>query len=445
MMGETPLDDGYIEIKGVAAMIRQVQDPDDLKRRRNAIDAKKKPPFKTSELSEHPSGGELSRAAIAEVLSQNPDVILADEPTTNLDSDGVRELRRAFEAFKGAIVLVSHDRDLLDDLCDKIWELENGVLRVFPGNYSEWRIQKERERDFAGFEYEEYRREDRRLRESARKAKERSLRTVKPPSRMSGSEVRLRPDKGDIAQATVRASAKAISKRADKLEKKSRPADLPEIKMALGVHSSVASAVTARAAGLSAAFGDRTIFDDADFEVTTAKRTVLLGPNGSGKTTLIGLIARGEPPVKIAPGARIGYFGQNHESVDPTRTVLENARKFSDLPEHEVRTILARLEIKGEDAHKKCAVLSGGECAKVAFAMLFASNLNTLVLDEPTNHMDLYATEALESLLMAWKGTIVLATHDLRLAGKVGDRFLMIEDKKIRTFEGTLADFAAKR
>jgi macrolide transport system ATP-binding/permease protein len=224
------------------------------------------------------------------------------------------------------------------------------------------------------------------------------------------------------------------------LEKKDRPPDLPEIKMALGGTRVDANAVI-RVSGFSVSFGGRTILDDVQFEVSAGKRTVLLGPNGSGKTSLLALIERGAPQIKIAPGARIGYFNQNHESVDASRTILENARGSSDLPEHEVRTILARLGIKGDAVRKKCGVLSGGERAKVAFAALFASNLNTLVLDEPTNHIDLYTAEALEGLLSVWEGTILLVTHDRRLAEKVGDRLLVIENKKIKTFEGTLEEY----
>ena len=258
---------------------------------------------------------------------------------------------------------------------------------------------------------------------------------------MSPSEARINPAKGTDAQAAINARVRAISGRAAMLEAKERPADLPEIKMELGMSARVASDVTIRADGLSVAFGGRAVLDGVSFEVKTARRTVLMGPNGSGKSTLLDMIARNSGAVKTAPGARGGYFSQRHDSIDPSRTVLENARQFSDRPEHEVRTILARLEIKQDEVHKKCSVLSGGERAKVAFAALFASNLNTLLMDEPTNHIDLYTAEALEALLSAWKGTLLLVTHDRRLAAGTGERLLLIRDKKIVTFEGTLEEY----
>jgi ATPase subunit of ABC transporter with duplicated ATPase domains len=433
LAGELEPDAGNVDARGAVALVRQTQDADVL--RRGGEDVFGRRVFEFAALSDDPSGGELSRAALSAAFASGPDVLLTDEPTTNLDWDGIEQLRRALSSFRGAVVLVSHDRSLLDDVCGKIWELENGLLRTFPGNYSDFRIQKQRERDFAASEYEESRREKKRLSEAARKVMERQFKVLKAPSRMSPSEARINPGKGILAQAALHSRAKALEKRAAMVGNPERPTDLPEIKMALGASARVASNIAIRARGLSVSFGERVIFDDADFDVKANLRTILLGPNGSGKSTLIKLVEAGHESIKTAPGARIGYFSQNHETVDMSRTVLENARQFSERPEHEVRTILARLEIKGDAVHKKCSLLSGGERAKVAFAALFASDFNTLVMDEPTNHIDLYTAEALESLLVAWKGTLLVATHDRRLAETAGDRLLFIEDAKIKTFE----------
>ncbi|MDR0649706.1 MAG: ATP-binding cassette domain-containing protein [Synergistaceae bacterium] len=438
LAGRVEPDCGKIDRRGVMSAIWQDQDADQL--RGEACSAwggqGGRRALSLCPLSARPSGGELTRAAIDAALSGQPDILIADEPTTNLDMDGIKRLQRELIAFRGAVVIVSHDRALLDAVCGEVWEIEGGRLRTFPGNYTAWLGQRGRERAFAQFEYEEYRREEKRLRETARKLEERSKKCLKPPSRMSQSEARIDPGKGEKGQAAIRANARAISKRASMLEKKERPSDLPEIKMELGVSSRVASGVTIRASGLSVSFGGRVLLDSVDFEVPTAKRTILLGPNGSGKTTLLSLIVNGTPPVKAAPGTRIGYFSQNHETLDPARTILENARLRSSLPEHEVRTILARLWIKGDAVHKRCGLLSGGERAKAALAALFASDINTMVMDEPSNHIDIYTAESLESLLSAWRGTLLLATHDRRLAEAAGDRRLIIKDKKIKTFEG---------
>ncbi|GHV29156.1 ABC transporter [Synergistales bacterium] len=444
IMGDVPLDGGHIDVRGGMTIIRQAQDEDALRTAQNRVSERRgHRNFTAPSLTERPSGGELTRAAIAEALSAEPDILLADEPTTNLDMDGVSELKDMLVSFGGALLLVSHDRELLDAVCGKIWEIEDGELRVFPGNYSAWLLQKERERGFELSEYEKSRKEERRLREAARKAKERSPRVLRSPSRMSGSEARINPGKGLAAQSAVNAGARAIAKRADMVERKSRPPDLPEIKMALGASRPVVSGAAIRASGLSAMFGENLILGGASFEVTSGKRTVLLGPNGSGKTTLLRMIRRGDPSVKIAPSARVGFFAQGYEDLDLSRTVLENARRRSVMQEHEARIILACLGIKGDAVNKKCESLSGGERAKAAFASLFASELNTLLLDEPTNHIDLYTASALEELLMAWKGTLLLVTHDLRLARKAGDRLLIIENKRVKTFEGTLDEYQA--
>lgn len=139
---------------------------------------------------------------------------------------------------------------------------------------------------------------------------------------------------------------------------------------------------------------------------------------------------------RFAEGVKPGYFSQNHEVLDPQKTVLENARADSPLEEHEVRTILANLGIAGDDVHKIAGTLSGGERAKAVFARLLASDCNLLVLDEPTNHIDLYTAEALESLLRKWKGTLLVVTHDRRLAEQVAERLLFVEQGGVSAFEG---------
>lgn len=395
------------------------------------------------ERSQKPSGGERTRMAIAKALASEPDLLFADEPTTNLDMDGIVKLQSALLACPGALVLVSHDRELLNTVCTEIWELEAGALRVFPGNFSAWLEQKARERDFAQFEYDRYRSEKKRLITSARKMSERAERMRRTPKGMSLSEARLCGPKGTAIAAAggVSAKAKSALSRAEMLEVKERPRDLPEVKMALGCEEPVASRAAVRVEGFRAAFGDRVVLRGASFELLTGKRTVMLGRNGSGKTTILDGIFSRAAGVTIAPSARVMYFNQNFEALSPEMTALQNARSLSNLPESEVRTILARLGFKKDDVHKKFSVLSGGERAKVAFARLFASNLNVLLLDEPTNHIDIYTSEELENLLSLWRGTLLVATHDRRLARKLAQRLLFVEDGEVRTYEGTWEEY----
>ncbi|MDR1944446.1 MAG: ATP-binding cassette domain-containing protein, partial [Synergistaceae bacterium] len=188
LAGEMESDGGERDARGVISVIKQDQDLSELREEigRSGDDDLKKlrgrralSPFP---LSEKPSGGELTRAAIDAALAAKPDILLADEPTTNLDMDGVRRLQEELKAFVGALVMISHDRALLDEVCGEIWELESGRLRAFPGNYSAWLAQRDRERAFAAFEYEEYRREEKRLKDASRKLNDRANRCLRPPS-----------------------------------------------------------------------------------------------------------------------------------------------------------------------------------------------------------------------------------------------------------------------
>lgn len=439
-------DEGYVDLRGTAAFIAQHQDAEVLASEESGTYGKRS--FARPMLSVRPSGGELTRAAISDAFASRPDLLLADEPTTNLDLEGVERLQRELLAFRGALVMVSHDRALLDAVCGEIWEIDSGSLRSFPGNYTAWVAQRTRERESAEREYDDYRREKKRLEATARKVKEKARVATKVPRGVSASDARLisSKNKGSNAEATFSAKAKSIASRIDRMDAKERPGDLPEIAMSLGNASRIMSPFAFRVSDLRVAFGERVLLCDASFDITANKKTVLMGSNGSGKTTLIDILASpGERrEVKSAPGLKIGRFGQGHDELDLDMTALQNARSISDMPEHEVRTILARLEIKGDDVHKMCRVMSGGERAKVSFARLFASNLNMLVMDEPTNHIDLYTAEALENLLASWRGTLLLVTHDRRLASNVADRLLFIEDKNIRTFEGTWSEYEAR-
>lgn len=399
------------------------------------------------------SGGERTRAAIASALAQNAPLMFADEPTTNLDMEGVTMMQSLFEQHTGALLLVSHDRALLDALCHTIWEIENGTLRVFDGNYSDWMRQKQRERDFAQFEYDQYRGEQRRLQQAHAALSQRASGMRKPPKRMSSSEWLLYKDGAATTQGTVERRAKSILMRLEHLEEKERPANLPEIRIALGAVTPLVSKTAVSVRGLTVRFADgsgQPLLRDVAFSLPTGKRTALIGPNGSGKTTLIRAItgtlsADAEQAVQRANGLRVGVFDQLHDALELDKTVLENARAESGLPEHDVRTLLARLEIRRDDVHKKCSVLSGGERAKVMLARLLASDINFLILDEPTNHIDLYTMEALGNVLPLWQGTMLIVSHDRTLISAVAERLLLIEGGRVQTYEGSWDAYQRER
>lgn len=390
------------------------------------------------------SGGEQTRRAIATALSQNAPLLFADEPTNNLDLSGITMLENALAHYKGAVVLVSHDRVLLDAVCTTVWAIEDGQLRVFPGNYSEWIAERERERNFAKFEFEQYQREKSRLTAEMRNIRQEAKAVGKPPKRMSSSEWRLYKDVASIQQRHVQSRAKVMEKRIEQMEVKEKPQDLPKVKMQAQTARTV-SRVAVRVECQEICRGGRAVLRNVSLTLPTGSKTVILGDNGAGKTTLAEYILSHGQGVTTAPGLRIGSFSQTHALLQPEKTVLENARADSELSEGEVRTILANLLLPGDAVKKPVKILSGGERAKTAFARLLASPCGMLVLDEPTNHIDSFAAEALEHLLCLWQGTLLLVTHDRRLAGKVAERLLFVENGSVCAFEGTWADWKASQ
>ncbi|MEM1485163.1 ABC-F family ATP-binding cassette domain-containing protein [Oscillospiraceae bacterium PP1C4] len=430
LCGDEPYDDGVIDRRCEIALIRQSGETED---------ESDKQLLGTLSLTHCAckSGGERTRYAIATALSQHAPLLFADEPTTNLDMNGIDLLQKMLTDYRGAVVLVSHDRSLLDAFCNVIWAIEDTHLRIFPGTYTEWIAQRERERDFAQFAYEQYRDEKNRLECEAGAIKQEARSMRKPLSRMSSSEWLLHKNTASIRQKHVQGRAKAIDSRIAQLEVHERPSNQPQVRMALGAANPITAKISAAVEGLTVRYDGHAVLQDVSFSLPTGSRTVMLGGNGAGKTTAVAHLVSGGDHARHAGGVKIGYFSQNHDVLDLNRTVLENAREDSPLPEHEVRTILANLYISGDDVFKPVRVLSGGERAKAAFAKLLASSCNLLVLDEPTNHIDTYTAEALESLLVRWQGTLLVITHDRRLTERIANRLLFVENGSIRSFDGT--------
>ncbi len=377
------------------------------------------------------SGGERTRLAIAAAFSKREPLLFADEPTTNLDLVGIERLERMMSGYRGAIVLVSHDREFLDNVCNQIWELEDGKLRIFPGNYSDFLEQKRRERTHEEFEYEQYRKEKRRIERNIIQVKEEARQMGKPPRRMGQSEWMLYKDTASIQQGHVQSRAKAMDSRLQHLEKKEKPKELPRISMKLSETDKIRARNAARIEHLSVFYDGFPVLSDVSLDIPTGKRVFLTGANGAGKSTLIrALMERGEH-VSITSEAKIGYFSQGQENLREDKTVLENVVETAKAPAHICRAVLKNLYMDEGDIGKRVSVLSGGERVKTALAKLLVSDVNFLILDEPANHMDVYTMEGLEKLLSDYDGTLLAVSHDRKMVEKLADEIYEVADGMI--------------
>lgn len=374
------------------------------------------------------SGGERTRLAIGAAFSQNAPLLMADEPTTNLDLEGILLLEKMMAGFRGAILLISHDRALLDRICTTIWELEDGKLRVFEGNYSQWTAQKERERNFEQFQYDQYQKEKKRLTQNIRDFREQSRQMIKPPKQMSSSEWMLYKGGAAVRQGHVQARTRATLSRLEHLEKRERPAQLPEVSMKLPDSKKIRARYAISVRDLTIQYGEKTVFQKLNFFLPSGTRTVIAGPNGSGKSSLIRAILDRVPGVSITSEASIAYLSQEQDTLNPKKTVLENVLADAAFPEHICRAVLDNLCMSPLDIKKPVFLLSGGERVKTALAKVLVSGCNLLILDEPTNHIDVYTMAGLEHLLSSYDGTLLAVSHDRAFIEHVADQVYVMRD-----------------
>lgn len=385
------------------------------------------------------SGGEVSQDYINQSLAKKPDILLADEPTTNLDTANIEKLEKQLQRWQGALVIVSHDRAFLDSLCTEIWELDEGELLEYKGNYSDYAAQKELEDKQQENAYEQYEKKKSQLKHALELKEKKAQRATKEPKNVSPSEANAKGAKPYFAnkQKKLRQAAKAIETRLEKLDEVEKIKEPPPVRMTLPNEETLTGRIILRLNEVTGFAGDRLLWDTTNIDVKSGDKIAIIGNNGSGKTTLLKKIMNEASGVMASHAVKIGYFSQNLDVLDVSQTVLKNVSSSSNQDETLIRTVLARLRFFQDDVHKKVAVLSGGERVKVAFAKLFVSDINTLLLDEPTNFLDIDALKALEELLRDYEGTILLVSHDRRFISGIANRILTIENQKIQVFDGT--------
>ena len=398
----------------------------------------------TGKLSrEHLSGGEMTRLGLA---AMNKDSLLtfADEPTANLDADGVELCCQMLEQCS-TLLLISHDRAVLNRLCTRIVEVRDGCLYFYTGNFAAYHEQREQAFKRQEFEYQQYRSEKSRLEKAARQRSQASKSVRKAPSRMGNSEARLHKREAGEKMEKLDNARKAILSRLEQLEVKEKPREMAQVRIDFSLTDPPANREIVMGDHITFSYGKKLIFENASFSLPKGSKTALIGPNGAGKTTLMELIWSGATGIRLVPKAKIGYFKQNLDTLDLSKTVLENVMETSVQSEKTMRGILARLLIRREDVFKKVSVLSGGERVKLAFAKLFGSPANLLLLDEPTNFLDMPAIEALQQMVEDYEGTVLFVSHDRTFLEECATRILRIEDRKLISFDGNLTEWEKKQ
>ncbi|NED97513.1 ABC-F family ATP-binding cassette domain-containing protein [Phytoactinopolyspora alkaliphila] len=339
------------------------------------------------------SGGQRRRIELARILFSDAGTMLLDEPTNHLDADSIMWLRDFLRAYKGGLVVISHDVALLDKTVNRVFHLDatRAELDVYNVGWSTYLQQRESD-------------ERRRRRERTNAEKKASV------LKAQADRMRYKATKAVAAQNMDRRAQRLLAgleeqRRSEKVAKLRFPDPAPCGKTPL----------TAR--GLSKSYGSLEVFTDVDLAIDRGSRVVVLGLNGAGKTTLLRILGGAEKPdtgiVEPGHGLRLGYYAQEHETLDTSRTVLENMRAAApDLPDVEARRVLGSFLFSGDAVDKPAAVLSGGEKTRLALASLVVSSANVLLLDEPTNNLDPASREEVLGALRSFAGAIVLVTHD---------------------------------
>lgn len=385
------------------------------------------------------SPGEQQRLKLEHLLVDNKAFLLIDEPTSHLDIKQRKLLAKRLYSRNKGFILVSHDRDFINQTCTKIFELVNGKIEVYSGDYSFYLCEREKRYKCAEREYESYVKEKKRLLQVANAIKQQSAKVKTTPKRMGNSEARLHKMGGQQNKKKLDKQVKATLERVNQLEVKSKPYQNAAIKLNMDEREKIHSKVLIRAENLNKSFDSKVIFKNVNFAIDNTNKVALLGDNGSGKTTLLNMILNGE--TWTHPNLRIGYYSQLGETLDYTKTILDNVLPYSIYDQSMTRIILARLGFKTNDVFKQVNVLSDGEKAKVKLAKLLTGNFNYLVMDEPTNFLDIRAIEALEELLQGYDRPLLFVTHDVSFINNVADSLLLIENEKITGFEGNLQQY----
>lgn len=367
------------------------------------------------------SGGERTKIGLAMILLEEPDFLLLDEPTNHLDLMAVEWLGRFLQDYSGTILLISHDRYFLDEVIQKVIDLEDGEVTTYHTNFTNFTKEKE-ERLLREFQaYEEQQKKIKKMREAIKRLREWANR-ANPPN--EGLHKR----------------ARNMERAIERMEKLSRP-NMNRKKMNFEMESSDRSGKDViQLRNVSKKFGEQILFQDVQMKISYKDRAAIIGENGTGKSTLLKMILQqfkaDEGEIKIGSNVKIGYLSQHTLTEMEGETVIEAFRNEVSVTEGEARHILAQFLFYGYSVFRKTANLSGGERMRLRLAQLMHQEINLLVLDEPTNHLDIDSREVLEDALENFDGTILAVSHDRYFLNKLFRKIYWIESQEIQCYEG---------
>lgn len=364
------------------------------------------------------SGGEKTRLALAKLLLEEPNLLILDEPTNHLDFETLMWLEDYLKGYKGAIIIVSHDRYFLNKVCTRICEIEQGRLTSYRGDYSSYLAQKKMNSKRQLKEYEAQQKEIAKLEDYVAK---------------------------NLVRASTSKMAKSRQHMLDRIERIDKPlmyTKPPKIKLEYDIEP---TKDIVRVVDCPLVVGEgsdkKELIKSLTMNVRRGEHVAIIGANGIGKTSILkliqGIIPHEGGNISWGGNVKISYFEQEHAILDPHKTVLEEIMdRYPRLSEQQARSVLGAVLLTGENVFKPISVLSGGERAKLCFAIMALNRGNVLVLDEPTNHLDLNTKEVLEDALAEFGGTIILVSHDRYLLNKVASRIIEIKHDEVNSYEG---------
>lgn len=364
------------------------------------------------------SGGEKTRLALAKLLLEEPNLLILDEPTNHLDFETLMWLEDYLKGYKGAIIIVSHDRYFLNKVCTRICEIEQGRLTSYRGDYSSYLVQKKMNSERQLKEYEAQQKEIAKLKDYVAK---------------------------NLVRASTSKMAKSRQHMLDRIERIDKPlmySKPPKIKLEYDIEP---TKDIVRVVDCPLVVGEgsdkKELIKSLTMNVRRGEHVAIIGANGIGKTSILkliqGIIPHEGGNISWGGNVKISYFEQEHAILDPHKTVLEEIMdRYPRLSEQQARSVLGAVLLTGENVFKPISVLSGGERAKLCFAIMALNRGNVLVLDEPTNHLDLSTKEVLEDALAEFGGTIILVSHDRYLLNKVASRIIEIKHDEVNSYDG---------